>query len=109
MVTSASSDRLTPDEPPMTIVHYEPNHATSLLQSLHNGQYTDITLKVDGISIKAHRTILMASSKYFAKMLKDAKTNVLELFDCPSTGLVYFFNRIIFFFLKFEIRPKSKP
>ena len=90
MVTSASSDRLTPEEPPMTIVHYEPNHATSLLQSLHNGQYTDITLKVDGISIKAHRTILMASSKYFAKMLKDSKTNVLELFDCPSSGLVQF-------------------
>lgn len=87
VITSTSSDRLTPDEPPSTMVHYEPSHAAVILAALKDGQHSDITLKVGAVSIPAHKCILMASSAYFAKKLSaDAKVSELELVDCPAEG-----------------------
>lgn len=69
------------------MVHYEPSHAAVILAALKNGKHSDITLKVGGVSIPAHKCILMASSAYFAKKLSaEAKVSELELVDCPAEG-----------------------
>ena len=109
MITSTSSDRLTPDEPTATMFHYEPGHANATLQSLKNGQHSDITLKLDGISIPAHRCILMASSKYFAKKLSaDEKVSELELVDYPSSGKAVIYNLICNIFRNNDLKLNLK-
>merc|ERR1719431_1365865 len=74
--------------PPSHTVHCEPTQAQKILQSLQNGKYSDINLKVHDDIIPAHKCILMASSKYFAEKLSiDENVREMELFDCPPSAV----------------------
>lgn len=48
---------------------------------VNRGVYPDISFKVDGSRIKAHRSILTAKSEHFSEMLSGNGHNVLEIED----------------------------
>jgi len=70
---------------------------TDLLKLLETASNTDLTLVVQGESIKAHRTILSSRSQYFERMFEsDVKENVTDEVKVPDVepevfkGLLHF-------------------
>ncbi|VDN06429.1 unnamed protein product [Thelazia callipaeda] len=74
-------------------VNYLADHIGSLYKS---GECSDITLKVEGCLIPAHKIILAARSQYFRALLfngmRESRNTEIELFDTPLNGFKMLMN-----------------